>query len=74
MSYANTDEMTEIVVGRLMDAENGVLKDYATLVKLGEEIDGVKADVSSQVTSELNALDPSWNTLVSRVATVEGTT
>jgi hypothetical protein len=36
MSYANTDEMTDTVVGRLMDAENGILKDYATIVYLGQ--------------------------------------
>lgn len=76
MSYANTDEMTETVVGRLMDAENGILKDYATIVYLDQQIEGLAktADISNIVEQTLNAKDPSWNTLVSRVATVEGTT
>lgn len=68
MTYTNVNELTDTVVGRLMDAENGILKDYASYVQF---MDNMESSVSSMVETTLNAKNPSWDTLVSKVTNVE---
>ena len=76
ITHTDEEHLVDTVVGRLMDANEGVLKDYATITYLNQQLEGVPtaADVSQIVETTLNAKNPSWNTIVQRVATVEGTT
>lgn len=65
ISNINVDDLTQSVVGRLMDAQNGILKDYATVTWVNSQLDNL--DTSNIVQAVFNAMDPSWQVLVQRV-------
>ena len=67
ISSTNVESLTQSVVGRLMDAENGVLKDYATVTWVNSQLDNL--DTSNIVQAVFNAMEPSWSVLVQRVNT-----
>lgn len=67
ISSTNVESLTQSVVGRLMDAENGILKDYATVSWVDSQLSNL--DTSNIVQAVFNAMDPSWQVLVQRVST-----
>lgn len=74
ISKQYTDDQINITVGRIMDAVEGIIKDFATKNYVTDALTayGNGLNVRDRVEQILNAKDPSWEVIVQRLGALEG--
>ena len=75
LNHIDVEEQVETIIGREIDAVDGLLHDFATKTWVDQNYNGIDGvDISNAVETYFNTNEPSWRTFVSNVTSLQGKT